>query len=83
MWTLTGSVERDSTPQTIEILRAPFRIGRRPDVELSLVSPVVSGSHAELIETSGVLCLRDLGSTNGTYLNGRKVTSDTLVSEGD
>ena len=83
IWTLTGCVERDNSPQTIEIRRVPFRIGRRPDLELSLASRVVSGVHAELIEVSGVLCLRDLGSTNGTFVNGRRVSNDTLLSEGD
>ena len=83
VWTLTGCVERDNSPQTIEIRRVPFRIGRRPDLELSLASRVVSGVHAELIEMSGVLCLRDLGSTNGTFVNGRRISNDTLLSEGD
>ena len=44
---------------------------------------MVSGRHAELIETAGLLCIRDLGSTNGTYVNGQKIQTDTLLSEGD
>ena len=83
VWTLTGSLERDGTPQTVDISRVPFRIGRRPELELSIFSPVVSGFHAELIESGGVLCLRDVGSTNGTFVNGRRITTDTLLSEGD
>ncbi len=83
VWTLTGSTGKDATPQTVEVSSFPFRIGRRPELELSLNSTVVSGRHAELIDAAGLLCLRDLGSTNGTYLNGNRIISDTLLSEGD
>ncbi len=82
-WTLSGCFQRDATPQRVEIRKVPFRIGRRPDLELSLSSSVVSGLHAELTEAAGVLCLRDAGSTNGTFVNGKKVAGDTLLSEGD
>lgn len=30
-----------------------------------------------------MLCIRDLGSTNGTFVNGKRITSDTLLAEGD
>lgn len=82
-WSLSGCFERDSTPQCVPVIRSPFRIGRRPDLELSLSSSVVSGVHAELLEQAGVLCIRDRGSTNGTFVNGRRISSDTLLSEGD
>lgn len=83
IWTLSGSFEREATPQLIRIQKVPFRIGRRPDLELSLSSSVVSGLHAELIEMAGVLCIRDTSSTNGTFVNGHRIERDTLLSEGD
>lgn len=83
VWTLSGSFEREATPQLVKVLKTPFRIGRRPDLELSISSSVVSGHHAELIEMAGVLCIRDLGSTNGTFVNGRRIKDDTLLAEGD
>ena len=82
-WTLKGSIEKESTPQTIDISVLPFRIGRRPELELSLASSVVSARHAEMIESAGLLCIRDLSSTNGTYVNGNRIYQDTLLSEGD
>lgn len=82
-WALTGSIERDSTPQAIEVSKARFQIGRRPDLDLSLSSRVVSSLHAELIHNAGMLVLRDLNSTNGTYVNGSRITQDTILSEGD
>lgn len=43
----------------------------------------VSGRHAEIREMDGKYMLRDTGSTNGTFLNGRRVTGDTELHEGD
>ena len=83
IWTLSGTFEKDRTPQRVPIRSSPFRIGRRPDHELSLSSPVISGTHAELIEVAGVLCIRDSNSTNGTFVNGKRIKEDTLLSEGD
>ncbi|MCR9202325.1 MAG: EAL domain-containing protein [Planctomycetaceae bacterium] len=82
-WALTGSIERDTTPQAVEVSKARFQIGRRPDLDLSLTSRVVSSLHAELIHNAGMLVLRDLNSTNGTYVNGNRITRDTVLSEGD
>lgn len=82
-WVLTGSIERNATPHSIEVNKSPFRIGRRADLEFSLVSRVVSNLHAELIQTAGILCIRDLDSTNGVFVNGNRISSDTLLSEGD
>ncbi|MFO1463097.1 MAG: FHA domain-containing protein [bacterium] len=47
--------------------------------------PRVSGRHAEILESAGEFWLRDSGSTNGTYLNGKKLESrDTaILSSGD
>ena len=83
IWTLSGRMQPDSTPQTVDVVKTPFRIGRRPDLELSVTSQVVSGKHAELTEKGGILCLRDLGSTNGTFVNDSKIDGETLLSEGD
>ncbi|MEZ6123950.1 MAG: EAL domain-containing protein [Planctomycetaceae bacterium] len=83
IWTLTGKMHPDASPQTVEISRMPFRVGRRTDLDLSLGSPVVSGQHAEFTETAGLLSVRDLGSTNGTFINGKLLESAALVSVGD
>lgn len=82
-WTLTGVLEKNATPQMVEVLHTPFRIGRKPTADLSLNSKVVSGEHAELVSAAGLLALRDLGSTNGSFVNGVRVTEDTLLAEGD
>ncbi|MFD6418707.1 FHA domain-containing protein [Streptomyces sp. NPDC060194] len=61
----------------------PLRIGRDPSNGLRLSHDTVSRVHAELVLRSGAWVLRDLGSTNGTTVNGRRVTGTALVREGD
>lgn len=57
-------------------------IGRLPEVEVVLNDPNVSRRHAEIYRQDGDIVLRDLGSTNGTKVNGTPVTVTTIV-DGD
>ncbi len=60
----------------------PFRVGRLPDLDLTLLSDSVSKEHAELFLRDGGLRVRDLGSKNGTLVNNERVTEASL-REGD
>src|SRR6266545_4416117 len=51
----------------------PFLIGRDPGCQLRVDDPKVSRRHAEVAWTEGGWVLRDLGSSNGTYLDGERV----------
>lgn len=62
---------------------APLRIGRDPMNGLRLTDDTVSRLHAELMMQGGRWVLRDLGSTNGTTVNGRRVTGTVVVRDGD
>lgn len=56
----------------------PIRIGRDPGWAQILISDAqVSGQHCELGLVNGVMCIRDLGSTHGTYIDGRRIASNT------
>jgi pSer/pThr/pTyr-binding forkhead associated (FHA) protein len=51
------------------------RIGRRPDLELPLPYPALSGLHARLLRVDGRWQVEDLGSTNGTRVDGERLPS--------
>lgn len=61
---------------------APIRIGRAPDCEIVLRDSRVSRRHARVTARDGVLVLTDLGSTNGTRVNGHRV-SEVVLGAGD
>lgn len=59
-------------------------IGRDPQAQVSLPEvPSISRHHARLQFGSGGVTLEDLGSTNGTYINGELVRERTLLASGD
>jgi len=60
----------------------PFRIGRRPGLELVLPSNRVSKMHASIYEQDDTLHIRDHDSRNGTFVNHKRVTA-AEIGEGD
>jgi pSer/pThr/pTyr-binding forkhead associated (FHA) protein len=73
----------EDSPTSHEFEGAQLTIGRVGDNDVSLDEGSVSSRHAEIILTDEGAVLRDLGSTNGTYLNGEPVTEDHALSEDD
>jgi pSer/pThr/pTyr-binding forkhead associated (FHA) protein len=57
-------------------------IGTRADCDVVVDSPVVSARHCQLTQTADGYFLNDLGSTNGTFVNGSQITSPTRLSPG-
>ena len=57
-----------------------YKIGRALENDLILSDNTVSGSHAELNNRDGRTWITDLSSSNGTYVNGRRITEVTLVA---
>lgn len=55
------------------------RIGRNPSSEIVLDAGEVSWNHAELLWNNNVLYVRDLGSSNGTFWNGKRVTVPVAI----
>ncbi len=79
-WRLESLV--DGRMRKLPIHTLPFRVGRRPDLELVLPTSSVSKVHAEIYATGGGLSVRDLESTNGTFVNGQPVR-DAPLRTGD
>ena len=64
--------------ETFVITRLRVTIGRDPGNDLVLDSPIVSRRHAELEVRDDATVWRDLGSANGTAVNGRVISEQTL-----
>ena len=66
----------------VTIENYPFRIGRAESADLRVESVEVSREHAEITERNGMWLVRDLGSTNGTQVNGKPI-QEMLLADGD
>ena len=69
--------------QDVLISGPSFTIGRRPENSLCLANTTVSGSHVELISRENRLYVKDLNSTNGTFVNGRRIQDLEMLCDGD
>src|SRR5688500_20393477 len=63
----------------IEIAKDLVLVGRKEDCDLRLDHKSISKLHCVLVKTDGLLLLRDLGSTNGTRVNGTRVRRAALL----
>jgi pSer/pThr/pTyr-binding forkhead associated (FHA) protein len=63
----------------IDITKDLIVVGRKEDCDLRLEHKSVSKVHCVLVKTDGLLLLRDLGSTNGTRVNGTRVRRAALL----
>ena len=81
-WCLESLVDGGKSLQRIPIVNVPFRIGRIVGLDLTLPFQSVSKRHAEIYCEGEELMLRDLDSTNGTFVNRKRVKGAPL-HEGD
>jgi EAL domain-containing protein (putative c-di-GMP-specific phosphodiesterase class I) len=82
IWFLIGQGD-DEQSRYVPIHSTPFTIGRRSGLSYTVNSRTVSGLHAEIVQLGTSLAVRDLQSTNGTYVNGKRVTDQVVLSEDD
>jgi pSer/pThr/pTyr-binding forkhead associated (FHA) protein len=72
-----------STSTTLKLTDNVTSLGRHDDCVIRIKSAQVSRRHCELYEVGAQLMLRDLGSSNGTYVNGKRVTGEVSLKHGD
>ena len=67
----------------LPVTRFPCVVGRQTDCGLCLPAPTVSRRHCELRLHDGQVWVQDLGSRNGTRLNGEPLTAGRRLEDGD
>ena len=81
MWLIVRSGPDAGT--AVEVGAAPVVLGRQQGCDLVVRDARASRRHVELIPEEGGLWLKDLGSANGTYLDGRRVEEARLLEGGE
>ena len=76
---LTGG----ASGQLFKVLKGVAVIGRAPSVEVKLEDDGISRSHARLRAETNRAWIEDMGSRNGTFVNGSKISTPTELREGD
>lgn len=81
-----GLLEFSAGPERGKVFalkKLPAVIGRRPGCDIVLSDSSVSRRHARLDRQDGIYSVTDLGSTNGTKVNGARIAGNVLLSPGD
>lgn len=73
----------EDSPTTHDFVGNKLTVGRLGDNDVPLDEASVSSRHAEIVLTDEGAVLRDLDSTNGTFLNREHITGEHPLSEGD
>src|SRR5579884_1195003 len=63
----------------VDVSKDLMVVGRKEECDLRLDHKSVSKMHCVIVKTDGLLLLRDLGSTNGTKVNGQRVRRAALL----
>lgn len=74
--------KKNGTHRVIPLPSSVTMIGRRRSCDLRIPLTSISRKHCQLNLNQGVWMIRDLGSRNGTYLNGKRVKED-VIQAGD
>ena len=64
--------------RTMELADGSFSVGRKPDNDIPIDDPSISGHHCQMDFSQLGMVVQDLGSTNGCYLNGEPFHRESL-----
>lgn len=70
-------------PELVPLVSARVVVGRAVENDVVLGDPRVSAAHAVLDRVGAHWCVRDLGSRNGTFLNGERLLTERVLEPGD
>ncbi len=77
------SYEYDGQKYKVTLAAKPLSIGRSDEADHTLPTKLASRIHAQIIDREGTYWLEDLGSSNGTGLNGKILSQITQLKPGD
>jgi EAL domain-containing protein (putative c-di-GMP-specific phosphodiesterase class I) len=83
VWFLSGALQPGDSIRHLPIDESPYDVGRKTGVSLKIGFSTVSGRHASLWVQENRLHLKDHNSTNGTYVNGTRVSDEVVLQEED
>ena len=69
--------------QTFPLDKDSTSLGRDPDNDIVINDPQISRQHARITRQGGLMVIGDLGSTNGTFVNGVRLTGSHTLTSGD
>jgi pSer/pThr/pTyr-binding forkhead associated (FHA) protein len=72
-----------SASTTLKLNQGVTSVGRHDDCVIRIKSSQVSRRHCEIVEAAEKLTIRDLGSSNGTYVNGKRISGQQALKPGD
>lgn len=75
-------VKPDGRQQEIALRKAVHVVGRSTECQIRIPNPSISRQHCEFVVSDDDVIVRDLGSSNGTFVNRRKISQAT-ISPGD
>ena len=81
-WVLAAVADADRE-WMVTVNSFPFVVGRTEECDLKLIDKRISRQHCEIRNSGEYLWIRDLGSTNGTFLNKKKIKQAELLEPGD
>ena len=67
----------------VELVKERTTIGRKPHNDVRIENLAVSGEHAAIVSIANDCILEDLGSTNGTTVNGTRIGTPASLASGD
>ena len=82
-WFFAGQVEGSEPARHVPIHITPFKVGRLPQLQLTLPCECVSKDHAVINLRGHQMYVTDLDSTNGTYVNGERIEGNCQLNVGD
>ena len=82
-WVLEGYLDSGEQLQRVALTQFPAQVGRNPAIAVPIVQAEISRVHAEFLVIDNNLVLKDLNSTNGSFVNHQRLIGEKVLHHGD